>query len=70
MIETLDRLTLSKKGQTMGTLTALRQGNTYPVSYIYENSNRTVQKHFPCANEEELIRFLQEDLRVDSDGII
>ena len=58
-------LTLSKKGQMMGTLEVLRQGNTYPVSYTYGCPRRTVQKHFPCASEEELVRFLKENLQME-----
>jgi hypothetical protein len=59
------QLRLSKKGQMVGTLEVLRQGNTYPVSYTYDRPRRTVQKHFPCASEEELVRFLKENLQME-----
>jgi hypothetical protein len=52
----------------MGILKVWIEGNTYPVSYTYDNHPRTIQKHFPCASEAELVRFLQDNLRLESDS--
>jgi hypothetical protein len=53
----------------MGTLEVVRQGHTYPVSYTYDRPRRTVQKHFPCASEEELVRFLKENLQMEGGSL-